>query len=243
MTREGKVVRMKEFICVLKQTDKVTRQNIWSMVISLLFGTGVGWIGSLIFYYGAGFWCGMEVPMAMGTMATIFILGGFVMFPRDFVQALTMGKTRKYLFPAHYVLWMRNTLIGMLGILGICFVKDSVYSNFTEGFVLIRDEWAVLSNPLIFVTIVLCVPALILFLGGMRLFFGIKLLWGVLGLFMIVIGFTKLKVKNPNFAVLKWLGMSGGEPNVVLICLLCLLCGVIMLGLSWLVLRKQRVVC
>ena len=243
MTREGKVVRMKEFICVLKQTDKVTRQNIWSMVISLLFGTGVGWIGSLIFYYGAGFWCGMEVPMAMGTMATIFILGGFVMFPRDFMQALTMGKTRKYLFPAHYVLWMRNTLIGMLGILGICYIKDSVYSNFTEGSVLIRDEWAILSNPLIFMTIVLCVPALILFLGAMRLFLGIKMFWGFLGLFMFGIGFAEWKERHPDFTVLRWLITGNGEPNVVVICLLCWLCGVMMFGLAWLVLRRQRVVC
>ncbi len=234
---------MKEFICVLKQTVKVTRYSIWSAVIPPLCGTVLGGIGTWILYCTEGVWCGMEVPMALGMMAAFLVPCCFIVVPIDFIQALAMGKTRKYLFPAHYVLWLRNTLVGMLCLSGICLVKDYVYSHFVDGFVMIKDEWSVLSNPLIFVTIVLCVPALILFLGGMRLFFGIKLLWGVLGLCMILIRFSKLKEKYPDFAVLKWLGTSGGEPNVVLICLLCLLCGVIMLGLSWLVLRKQRVVC
>ncbi len=233
---------MKEFICVLKQTDKVTRQNLWNAIYSPFMGAIGGGILSVLSYCMQGAWFTAEVFLAVGAMLGMFLVHFLIIFPTDFTQALSMGKARKYLFPTHYVLCLRNTLVSMLCILGICLIRDYAYSHLEDG-ALILNEWSILSNPLIFVTIVLCVPALILFLGGMRLFFGVKMYWGFLGLFMILIGFTKLKEKYSDVTVLRWLRISGGEPNVVVICLLCLLCGVMMLGLAWLVLRKQRVVC
>ncbi len=233
---------MKEFICVLKQTNKVTKYNFWCLMINLFAGAVWGVMFTWLPYFSSGVLISMEGIVALGFVAVNMCMCWFLFFPADYMQALAMGKTRKYLFGAHYLLWFRNALICMLGILGICLIKDYVYSNLVDGLVVLRNEWSVISNPLVFVTIVLCVPALILFLGGMRLFFGVKLLWGIPGLFVLAMGLTKLEEKCPDFVIFRWFGVSGGESNTVAICLLCLISGAIMMGLAWMMLRKQRVV-
>lgn len=90
-------------------------------------------------------------------------------------------------------------------------------------------------------TILLCAPALILLMGGMILRFGVHILWGCIGLYLLSVGFVRLKVNYPDCAITKWLGV-GGDPNIVGICMLCLVFVAIILGLAWLVLCKQRVV-
>lgn len=170
------------------------------------------------------------------------VVYGFGIFPGDFQRALSMGKVRKYLFFSNYLLWLRNTLMVLLIALGVSVVEEQLYSRLVPEAIRLLDMRWFLGNPLIFVTIMLCAPALILFMGGMVLRFGAMIFGGILGVYLICIGFSKWKEQYPDCAVMKWLGISGGEPNIVGICLLCLLCGVIMLGLSWLVLRKQRVI-
>ncbi len=232
---------MKEFIYVLKQTNKVTKYNFWCLMIYLLTGAVFGVMFTWLPYLSTGVLIGMEGIVALGFLAMNMCTCCLLFFPGDFVQALAMGKTRKYLFGAHYLLWLRNALICMLGILGLCLLKDYVYSHFVDGVIGLRAEWSVLSNPLVFVTIVLCVPAVILFFGGARLFFGVKLLWGIPGYIILGMALVKLKDACPDFILFKWFGVSGGEVNTVAICLLCLVSGAIMLGLAWMMLRKQRV--
>lgn len=233
---------MKEFICVLKQTNKVTKYNFWYLMIYLLAGVVFGVMFTWLPYFSTGVLISMEGIIALGFVAVNMCMCWFLFFPADYMQALAMGKTRKYLFGAHYLLWFRNALICMLGILGLCLLKNHVYAHLADGLVVWGDEWSVLSNPLVFVTIVLCVPAVILFFGGMRLFFGVKMLWGIPGLTVLGMGLAKLEDMCPNFVIFKWFGVSGGEPNTVAICLLSLISGAIMLVLAWLALRKQRVI-
>lgn len=57
-----------------------------------------------------------------------------------------------------------------------------------------QDMELILGNPLVFVTILLCVPAVILFLGAMILRFGIHILWGLVGLYLFALGFVKIKI-------------------------------------------------
>lgn len=234
---------MKEFVRVLKQTDKGTRGNIQTVLYGPLLGGLVGIVTSALSYWSNGIWCSMETFLAIAMTISMFFVWSFFIFPMDFMQAVSMGKARKYLFPAYYILWLRNTFIGMLCIMGVCLVRDYLYLHVIDGFVYINEDWSILTNPILLVTILLCVPALILFLGGMRLFLGMKLYWGIfLGSLMIAVICSKWKEKYPDFTVVSRLGGMDGELNMVLICLLCLFGGGVLLGMSWLTLRKQRVI-
>lgn len=234
---------MKEFVSVLKQTDKVTRGNIWTVLYGPFMGGLMGIVISSLSYWTEGVWCSVEVFLALVMTIFMFFMWSLFIFPMDFMQAVSMGKARKYLFPAHYILWLRNTFIGMLCIMGVCLVRDYIYLHVIDGFIYVNEDWFILTNPIFLVTILLCVPALILFLGGMRLFFGIEMYCGLLGIFvMAAVICSKWKEKYPDFTIVSRLEGAGGAPNMVLVCLLCLLVGGVMLGLSWLTLRKQRVI-
>ena len=129
----------------------------------------------------------------------------------------------------------------LLIVLGAGVIEEVVYFRVIGESFRFQDMELILGNPLVFVTILLCAPAVILFLGAMILRFGIHILWGFAGLYLFALGFVRLKDHCPDLALMKWLG-AGGEPNVVGICLLCLVCGVVLLVIAWLSLRKQRVV-
>lgn len=233
---------MKEFMDTFKRVKKVTGENIYIGVALSAFAVIVGVILSILFMNRLGVKVHFGAMTVLIMLAFTILLYGFLVFPADYLQALSMGKVRKHLVPAHYLLWLRNTLVVLLIALGVSLVEELVYSALIKDAVYVVDIRVFLGNPLVFVTILLCVPALILFLGGITLFFGIKFVWVFPGVYVVVSGFSYYTKKHPDSAVVSWLdGLAGAEPNVVLICLLCLLVSAILLGLSWLMLRKQRV--
>ena len=232
---------MKEFLVTLKQTEKVTRDGLFYCLGMCILGAGFGLLMSLSMIFA---W---ETRNHLGTLTIVMVMAiqviscGMLVFPAYFQQALALGKVRKHLFAGNYLLWLRNTLVVLLIVLGAGLIEEVVYFRVIGESVSFQDMELILSNPLVFVTCLLCAPAVILFLGAMILRFGIHILWGFAGLYLFALGFVKLKDHCPDFALMKWLG-AGGEPNVVGICLLCLVCGVVLLGIAWLSLRKQRVV-
>lgn len=232
---------MKEFLVTLKQTEKVTRAGLFYCLGMCILGAGFGLLMSLSMIFA---W---ETRNHLGTLMIVMVMAiqvlscGMLVFPAYFQQALALGKVRKHLFAGNYLLWLRNTLMVLLIVLGAGLIEEVVYFRVIGESVRFQDMELILGNPLVFVTCLLCAPAVILFLGAMILRFGFYILWGFAGLYLLALGFVKLKNNCPDFALMKWLG-AGGEPNVVGICLLCLVCGAVMLGLAWLVLRKQRVV-
>lgn len=232
---------MKEFLNTLKLTEKVTRENFYMVLGNCIIATVCGAIIALniLLQWGARNHMGSQLILIFMAITLVFI--GFGLFPRDFQQALAMGKTRKYLFAGNYLLWFKNTLIVLLFAIGVCAVEELVYTRLVPESVCLLDMRPFLGNPLIFITILLCAPALIMFLGGMILRFGVNVFWGAVGACFLFWGFIKIKNNYPDCAVMRWLGI-GGEPNVVGICTLCLVCGSVLLGIAWLSLRKQRVV-
>lgn len=232
---------MKEFLITLKQTEKVTKAGLFYCLGMCILGAGFGLLMSLSMIFA---W---ETRNHLGTLMIVMVMAiqvvscGMLVFPAYFQQALALGKVRKYLFAGNYLLWLRNTLVVLLIVLGAGLIEEVAYFRVIGESVRFQDMELILSNPLVFVTILLCVPAVILFLGAMILRFGIYILWGFAGLYLLAVGIVRLKANCPDCAVMKWLGV-GGEPNIVGICMLCLVGGAVMLGLAWLVLRKQRVV-
>ncbi len=239
---------MKEFINTLKQTRKVTGDNVFIGVGFSVLAAVVGVIIVLatLFAKDAGEnYAHLGAFMVLMVMALTLVMDGFIVFPADFMQAIAMGKARKHLIPTHYLLWMRNTLVVLLMALVLSFVEDFVYTRlFTEAVCEI-DVKGLLCNPLIFVTILLCVPALVLFMGGVTLFVGNKAIWALVAICLMGSGFSTLAKNQPNSAIVKWLNglrvTSFEMSEVAPICLLCLLVGAVLLTLSWMMLRKQRV--
>ncbi len=234
---------MKEFMDTFNRVKKVTGDNVYIGVAFSIFAVIVGVILSILFINRVGCRVHFGAMTVLIMLAFTILLYGFLVFPADYLQALSMGKVRKHLFPAHYLLWIRNTLVVLLIALGVSLVEELVYSALLKDAIYVVDMITFLSNPLVFVTILLGVPALILFLGGIALCFGIKFMWAFPVVYVVVSGFSYYTKKHPDSAVVSWLdGLSSAEPNVALICLLCLLASAILLGLSWLMLSKQRVI-
>lgn len=239
---------MKEFINTFKQTKKVTGDNVFIGVGFGALGAIIGVIIALVILYTEGTgedYAHMGAFMVLMVVALTLVMDGFIVFPADFMQAIAMGKARKHLIPAHYLLWMRNILVVLLMALVLSIVEDFAYSRlFTEAVCEI-DVKGLLCNPLIFVTILLCVPAVILFMGGLTLSVGNKAIWALVGILLMGSGFSNLAEKKPNSAIVKWMnGLSATSlemSEVAPICLLCLLIGAVLLTLSWLMLRKQKV--
>ncbi|MBR4084368.1 MAG: hypothetical protein IKK33_08820 [Lachnospiraceae bacterium] len=233
---------MKEFCNILKQTGKVTWGNAYMAVSWSVIAAIIGMGGDLFLYYQDGVWCEMGGVMSLIFLALMVVFAGFVIFPADFMQALSMGKTRKYVLPAHYCMWIRNTFMALLSVLGIKFIEKLMRTHLAMEVEYIMDETAFVYNPLVFSTIVICVPAVILFCGGLILFFGIKLLWGIFALFVLCAGSAKFEDMLSQTAIMQWQNsLTGAEPNVVVICFLCLIGAAILLAFAWLMLRKQRV--
>ena len=233
---------MKEFLDTFKQVKKVTGDNIYIGVAFSVLAVIVGVILSILFINRVGCRVHFGAMTVLIMLAFTILLYGFLVFPADYLQALSMGKVRKHLFPVHYLLWLRNTLVVLMIALVTSLLEELVYSTLFKDAVYAVDIRVFLGNPLVFATILLCVPALILFLGGITLGFGVKFIWVFPVVYVVVSGFSYYTKKNPDSDVVSWLdGLAGAEPNIVPICLLCLLASVILLSLSWLMLRKQRV--
>lgn len=234
---------MNNFMDTFKRVKKVTGDNVYIGVAFSIFAVIVGVILSILFINRVGCRVHFGAMTVLIMLAFTILLYGFLVFPSDFMQALSMGKVRKHLLPAHYLLWLRNTLVVLMIALVTSLLEELVYFTLFKDAVYAVNIRVFLGNPLVFVTILLCVPALILFLGGITLFFGIKFIGFFPVVYVVVSGFSYYTKKHPNSAVVSWLdGLSGAEPNVALICLLCLLASAILLSLSWLMLRKQRVI-
>ena len=233
---------MKEFCNTLKQTGKVTWGNACMAVYWPVITAIIGMVGDLFLYYQDGVWCEMGGFMSLTFLALMVVIAGFVIFPADFMQALSMGKARKYLIPAHYCMWVRNILVALVTVLGMKFIEKIMRIHLVTEVAYIVNETKFVYNPLVFSTIVICVPTVILFFGGLIFFFGIKLLWGIFALFVLCAGAAKFEDMLSQTAIMQWQNsLAGKEPNVAVICLLCLIGAAILLFFAWLMLRKQRV--
>ena len=234
---------MKGFYDTLKRTGKVTAGNVYISVFFCLVASVIGGICTLLIYDDWEVWIGMPSAMLQAFMFLLVMVYGFAVFPIEFMQALSMGKTRKHLFAASYLVWMMNVLVMLLLALGVAFLENFVYTDILKQTASVSGVWMDFHNPLVFITILLCVPALILFQGGLVLFFGTKLIFVFLGLFMISMGFFRYAERSPESAIVKGVDyLFGVEPNITAVCLLCLVLGAILIPLSWLMLRKQRVI-
>ncbi len=239
---------MKDFINTFKQTKKVTGDNVFIGVGFGVLGAVIGVIIALVIMFTEGTgedYAHMGAFMVLMVVALTLIMDGFIVFPADFMQAIAMGKARKHLIPANYLLWMRNTLVVLLMALVLSIVEDFAYSHlFTEAVCEI-DVKGLLCNPLIFVTILLCVPAVILFMGGITLSVGNKAIWALAGILLMGSGFSTLTKQHPDMPIVKALNnlkvTSFEMSEVAPICLVCLLIGAVLLTLAWMMLRKQRV--
>lgn len=239
---------MKDFINTFKQTKKVTGDNLFIGVGFGALGAIIGVIIALVILFTEGTgedYAHMGAFMVLMVVALTLVMDGFIVFPADFMQAIAMGKARKHLIPVHYLLWLRNTLVVLLMALVLSLVEDFVYTRlFTEAVCEI-DVKGLLCNPLIFVTILLCVPALVLFMGGVTLYVGNKGIWAFLGIYLMGMGLSNLAKKHPDAHLVQMLNnlkaTSFEMSEVAPICLVCLLIGAVLLTLAWMMLRKQRV--
>ena len=239
---------MKEFINTFKQTKKVTGDNVYIGVGFGALGAVIGVIIALVIMFTEGTgedYAHMGAFMVLMVVALTLVMDGLIVFPADFMQAIAMGKARKHLIPAHYLLWMRNTLVVLLMALVLSFVEDFAYSRLYTEAVCEIDVKGLLCNPLIFVTILLCVPAVILFMGGVTLFVGNKGIWAFVGILLMGSGLSTLAKNQPNSAIVKLLNglrvTSFEMSEVAPICSLSLIVGAVLLTLAWMMLRKQKV--
>ena len=232
---------MKEFLITLKQTEKVTRSGLFYCLGVCILGAVFGLFMSLSMMFAWKTRNHLGTLMMVMVMAIQVVACGLALFPACFQHALALGKVRKHLIAGNFLLWLRNTLVILLLVLGAGVIEEVVYFRVIGETFRFQDMELILGNPLVFMTILLCAPAVILFLGAMILRFGIHILWGLAGLYLFALGFVKIKDNCADWSLVKWLGV-GSEPNMVGICLLCLVCGAVLLGIAWLSLRKQRVV-
>lgn len=239
---------MKEFMNTLKQTRNVTGDNVFIGVGYSVLAAVVGVIivvATLFAKDGGENYAHMGAFMVLLVMCLTAFMDGFIVFPADFMQALSMGKVRKYLVPAHYIMWLWNTFVVLLMALTVSLLEDAVYARLFADVACDIDVKAILCNPLIFVTILLCVPAVILFLGGVTLFFGAKFIWAFVGIYLMGMGFSTLSKMHPDARLVQMLNnlriTSLEMTEVAPVCILCLIAGAVLLAGSWLMLRKQRV--
>ena len=97
-------VRMKEFMDTFKRVKKVTGDNVYIGVAFSIFSVIVGVILSILFINRVGCRVHFAAMTVLIMLAFTILLYGFLVFPADYLQALSMGKVRKHLFPAHYLL-------------------------------------------------------------------------------------------------------------------------------------------
>ncbi len=187
-TCEGMEKMMKEFAHTLKQTFLVNKRDILLYAIVTSAGSVVGMLITLLILYidGTG-----EDYVQMGAFLAILIggimlsVGGLLSIPIEFNLAVSMGRTRKYFATSRYISWMVNVAVVMMIVLLTSVVEDAIYLAIYPGAVCRMDVRAAVGSPVVFLGIVLCIPAIILMLGALVLRFANKFLWIFWGVAML----------------------------------------------------------
>ncbi len=237
---------MKECIKTIKQTMEVTKDDIWFCILPVVLGNIVG----IVITVAIMLWQGdLEKYAHMGTFLSFLFgmmmcaVGAFACVPSEIEMAISMGKTRKYLGIAYYVTWIKNVLILMLIVLVSVKLESLLYSILYPGLGCEIDMEAFLYNPVIFALIVVCVPAVVVFMGTITLRIGKKILYLIYGCGISLIIVAEFIAKNQTSSVAVLIKNAGtffaeGVPVSVL----CLLVSAVCFVASQLLLRKQGVV-
>lgn len=236
---------MKELTKTIRQTLKVTKGNIRFTITLPLFGYVMGLLAGIAVVYMDGIENGYSYVgtiMALICMGVTIFAAGIVQMPSEFNMALSMGKVRKHLVVAQYVAWIRNTLIALVICLVGSVIEECLYRSIYPGAVCEVNLRVFFCNPVYFLTILLCVPALALFENAIAMKFGQISIFIVYFVPTIVVALSGRAMRSPD----SFLGRMTTELLEVLL-KLCkapltyIVLGIICVLFANLILRKQRV--
>lgn len=236
---------MKELRKTIGQTLKATQNNICFMISVPLIGYVLGLVAGMACVYmegvenGYSYWGTGTALICMGF--TIFAVG-IVQMPSEFNMALSMGKVRKHLVVAQYVTWVRNILIALFICMVGSVVEAGIYSGLYPEAVCTMDLRAFFCNPVYFLTILMCAPALALFANAISMRFGQVSIFIVYCVPTMLVALSSRIMRNTDSVLAKILtALQEVLLKVGRVPLTYIVLGILCVLFAYLILRKQRV--
>ncbi len=235
---------MKELKNTIKQTLLVTKDEIWIYVFMALLGSVMGIAIPIVVmalqgdvggtaYFGSLF----SLVFAM----LVCVVYAMVGIPSNINMALSMGKTRKYLGIAQYLVWMKSVFVIMLIAAVTALIESRLYDSLYTGLNCELDMQSFLWNPVVFILFLVCMPAVFVFMGMISMRMGNKVmyLWWIIGLFCVILS----RIINEEQVVIKKLVEKVYELFSItgVVILFCIIGSVLCMVIAQLILRKQRV--
>jgi len=240
---------MKEFVKTVKQTFRVSKDELFLFSGIAFFGGIFGIVVALILMnmdamdgeYGT---IGAMIALIMGMLLS-FILG-ISFLQQDFNFAVSFGKTRKHYIPARFVFMVANNGLGVatVGVIGL--IEHLLYSICFPGRVCGFDILQLLFHPISLMGFLVFLPAITLAGGACLLRFGAKCGWVFWAVWMIVcIGFPRIMnaLDEETDSVWKRIAMKFADVELTYLQVVggMLIVGVAALAIAFGILRKQRV--
>ncbi len=236
---------MKELTKTIKQTLFITKEYFWFALPMTLFG---GVMGLAIPFIVMALQEDVDGSIHLGALFSfmfamfvylIYIIAGT---PHDINMAISMGRTRKYLGLAHYLVWVKNMFFTTLISLLIAVLEAALYDKIHPGLACELDMKSFFGNPVVFVLFVVCVPAVMIFIGMLAMRFGNKMIvvvWGI-GIFLMLFGNL---LGNGRISVAKGFveGLIELFSRTGVAALFCIVVSALCFAGAQLLLRKQRV--
>lgn len=200
---------MGELFCAIRQHIRVQYQEIIGVMIASIFGGIFGVILMLLVSAISG---DREV-VVLGTLL-VAIFGGCFMIGMGnnnvlgaFHLAISMGKTRKQYFFAQYLILMLESILWEGMILLFHVLEKTLYPAVVSDAVW-DFEWnglETMCGMCIGLTMIIAIPALVLFMGSMLLRFSQKFFWTLFGMIAISPSIIMRSSHNPD----SWMGQVG----------------------------------
>lgn len=179
---------MKEYIRTLKELIRVNKNELILYGVAPLIGSVIGVVMVFVIMFVAG---DGEDYGELGSFAAALIggialvIGQIFGIQNEFNTAISMGKARKNYMPAKYTLLVIETLMIVFIVSVTGWIEGVLYTAVYPGSICELNASAWLSYPVLVISVILGLPALIMLLGVLLMTFGQKFFWIIWALWMV----------------------------------------------------------
>ncbi len=179
---------MQEFVRAFKQVLKVRGSEllIFAGIAGISIAIAIVLMLVIILVEGSQtFYVNMSAVLVLVVGIMLFFALGVNFLSKDFNMAVSMGKARKYFVLSRYVFLVLELLV-VFGIAGVAYlVEPMIYQMIFPTAVCEIDVSRVMFQPIILISALLCLPAMVLLFGALSMRFGKKFFWAGWTLWML----------------------------------------------------------
>lgn len=179
---------MKEYIRTLKELIRVNKDELILYGAAPLIGAVIGILMVFVIMSvdGSGEDYGELGSFAAAMMGGIaLVIGQIFGIQTEFNIAISMGMARKNYMPAKYTLLVIETLMIIFIVSVTGWIEGGLYTAVYPGSICELNASAWLSYPVLVISVILGLPALIMLLGLLLMVFGQKFFWIIWALWMV----------------------------------------------------------